>query len=96
MNVVTREVDQLLHGEVVFTNELIAVPVVLRRQTTEWYEQFFGSADAVAAPAVHHFDQSATALQLSSVALGGQPEAGAADTVSARSVVPLLGSKPTK
>ena len=56
MNKVTREVDQLFHGEVVFNNGLIAVPVVSRQHTTEWYEQLFGSADAVAAPAVRHFD----------------------------------------
>ena len=56
MNDVTREIDELLHGKVVFTNGLITVPVVSRQQTTEWYDQIFGSADAAAAPAVRHFD----------------------------------------
>ena len=96
MNEVTREVDELLHGKVVFANRLIAVPVVSKRHTTEGDEQFLGSADAVATLVVRHFDRLATASQLSSVASGGQPEAGVADTASARSVVPLLGNKPAK
>ena len=81
-----------------FTNRLIAVPVVSKKQatTTEWWDQFFDSVDAVAAPAVLHDDQPSTASQLSSGATGGQPEISAAETTSARSVVPLLGSKPTK
>ena len=37
MNEVTREVDELLHGDVVFTNELIAVPVT--REGVQPYHQ---------------------------------------------------------
>ena len=90
--------DELLRGEVVFTNGLIVVPVVSREQATfpEWMEQFFDSVEAVPAPAVRHEDQPFTASQLSSVATGGQPEVGVAETASATSVVSLLGSKPHK
>ena len=89
--------DELLRGEVVFTNGLIAVPVVSREQANfpEWMEQFFDSVEAIPAPAARHDNQPSTASQLSSVATGRHPEAGAADTASATSVVSLLGSKPT-
>ena len=94
--------DELLSGEVVFTNGVIAVPAVSREQATfpEYMEQFFDSVEdsveAVPVPVVRHVDQPFTASQLSSVATGGQPEAGAADTASATYVVSLLRSKLTK
>ena len=48
------------------------------------------NADAVEALAIHHTDQYTTASTLSSVNLGRQPEAAAANAASARSVVSLL------
>ena len=105
MNEAVRDVDQLLYGKGAFADRLIAVVL---RQHTEGYEQLFGSkanaeagtpssnVDAVAALAVHHANQLATASTLFSVNLGRYPEAGAADAKSARSVVPLLGSKAVK
>ena len=60
------------------------------------YGRFFNNVDSVPPPAVRHNDQPSTASQPSSVATGGQPGGGAADTASAESVVTLLGSKRPK
>ena len=96
-----------MSGEVAYTNGVIAVPAVSREQTTcpdEYWEQFFDSnegsvedsVEAIPVPVVRHVNQPFTASQPCSVATGGQPEAGAADTASATYAVSLLGSKLTK
>ena len=94
--------DEILSGKVAYTNGVIVVLGVSREQATfpEYLEQFFDSVEdsveAVLVPVVRHVDQPFSASQPSSVATGGQPEAGAADTASATYVVSILRSKLTK